>query len=129
MTEAPTLEVELLSQAIVLEGDDIVVAWRADNATHVELVPGGRQPAVGSLNLVAREHVRVQVTAFNAFGSETAVAPVVRVMPLPRIEQVVLPQLAGFVSTTFAGGPEQRIPAVPRFPSLLSLTSDPWSSR
>lgn len=96
----PALEVKLLSENLVLEGEDVVVAWRAPNATHVEVVPGGRRPASGSVTFPATEHVRVAVTAFNAFGSETVRAPVVRVMPLPRIERVVVPASAPLTAVT-----------------------------
>jgi hypothetical protein len=96
LRKPPTLEVKLFSDDCVLEGDDIVIAWRAGNATHVELAPGGRQPASGSITLVATAHVRVSVTAFNAFGTKTVTAPLVRVMPLPRIDRIVLPEFPGF---------------------------------
>lgn len=95
LSDPPTVEVVLLTDDIVLEGDDVVVAWRAENATHVELVPGGRQPASGSMRYIAKDHFRVTVTAHNAFGSDVAEAPVVRVIPLPRLERVVIPDFPG----------------------------------
>ncbi|MBJ7469807.1 MAG: phosphotransferase [Solirubrobacteraceae bacterium] len=91
VSEPPTIKVRLVGDDIVIEGDDVVIAWCADNALYVELDPGGRQPATGSMTFVAKEHFHVRVAAVNAFGSETVESPTVRVVPLPKIERVRLP--------------------------------------
>ncbi len=127
----PTLEVKLLSDDCVLEGDDIVIAWRAGNATHVELAPGGRQPATGSITLVATAHVRVSVTAINAFGTDTVHAPLVRVMPLPRIDRIVLPEFPGFsvagLSVARAAAPSRPAATAGPVPPRLVAVGPPAS--
>lgn len=123
----PTLEVKLLTDPIVLEGDDVSFAWHAENATHVEATPGGRHAATGSVSFVATAHVRIAVTAFNAFGSETVEVPTVRVVPLPRIDRIVIPTLPRVspAAPSLAASALARAQASLLFPAVPRFTAPP----
>jgi hypothetical protein len=105
----------------------------ATNATHVELDPGGQVAAKDSMSFVAKEHFRVRVTAFNAFGKTTVDVPVIRVVPLPKIEQVSIPasprisipqvSIAAHLQTADPGRPGY-LPAPPSLASIFSPSLD-----
>jgi serine/threonine protein kinase len=100
LREKPKLDDVRVDPPVVVEGGLVTVTWATRNATHVDLVPGGRRPANGSFALAVSAPLSVRVTAVNAFGRVGADAPVVRVVPLPRIERVPVPSFGDLAFST-----------------------------
>jgi len=89
--QPPKIEFISVDENVVIEGDCVVVTWRARNASFVEISPGGRQQARGCMSLMPAQTTRIAITAYNPYGSDTATGPAVRVVRLPRIEVVPVP--------------------------------------
>jgi molybdopterin/thiamine biosynthesis adenylyltransferase len=86
----PTILSVAVSDPLVAQGGTSTVSWRTRNATHVVLGDHGVHPPVGELTVAVRDSTVFTVSAANPFGVTTAISPVVRAVPIPRIREVSL---------------------------------------
>jgi hypothetical protein len=91
----PTVELLDVSERLVIEGSAVTVAWRASNATHVEIDSLGTHHASGSLTAIVEQTQLFSLRAVGPYGETVATSPVVRVTPLPRLEWIPIPEFPG----------------------------------
>ena len=134
LLEPPVIEQFSVSDEWVLEGSQIVVTWRVRNATHVELEPGGRQPIAGSTAILVSQPTVIALRAVNTSGSVREDSPVVRVVAMPRIDVIGIPEgpdLESALGLPFGGGLTQTVgvmtapAAAPSLQGLLPTADAP----
>jgi serine/threonine protein kinase len=87
-----------VDESLVFEGGIVELTWSVGNATHVELSPGpaGPQPPSGSAKVVVTSSTIFEIRAVNDYGDISDYGPVVRVLPIPRLEFVPVPTAPNF---------------------------------
>ncbi|MDX6623980.1 MAG: hypothetical protein QOE75_1912 [Solirubrobacterales bacterium] len=76
---------------LVVEGEEVVVSWVADNAEFVSSPELGTLPASGSTQIAVGRTATFNFRAVNRYGEDEARTEVVRAVPLPRLETIRLP--------------------------------------
>jgi hypothetical protein len=84
-----------LSSLLVLEGTEVTVNWRTDNAERVESPLLGRLDPNGEANVPVGAGTQVRLTAINRWGDVSWTSPVVQTVPLPRISAIPVPDFPG----------------------------------
>ena len=95
LREPPVIEFLTVDEDVVLEASRVSLSWRAANATHVEIGNLGTFPAEGSVSVVVERSTGYQLRAVNAYGQVEASSPVIRVVPLPKLDWIVVPDFPG----------------------------------
>lgn len=91
--EKPTWTSLTVTPPVVPEGSEVVIAWEAENADHVEHPTLGELPAKGEATVVAVRTGRHTLAAVNFYGRVERGTEVVRVVPLPQLRTI---PVAGF---------------------------------
>jgi molybdopterin/thiamine biosynthesis adenylyltransferase len=89
----PEIDFVRVSEPLVVESSTVTLSWRAANATHVVIDTLGTHPPEGSLEILITDTTAFRVNAVNPFGESTALSPVIRTMPLPRVREIALATL------------------------------------
>lgn len=157
--EPPVISRIAVSTTFALEGSDVRVEWATSQAEHVECVQlGGRVDISGEASLTVDRAVRPIFRAFNRWGATEQDGPLIRVVPLPRLEFVPVPTFPGlhvhseipmvphpFLEDPFPTAPNPdsffaanrqaprnqgpQLPSLPPLPDLLSIDLLPPSVR
>jgi molybdopterin/thiamine biosynthesis adenylyltransferase len=107
----PRIDSISVSESCIVSGDSVTLSWRASNATHIAVERFGIHPPVGELVAFLAETTAFQLRAVNPFGSVSARSQDVRVMTLPRIDEL---RLVAFPDTWQAGRIFDDRPTPPR---------------
>ncbi len=116
-----------VSDDLVVEGTEVVLSWASTDADYVESPVLGRLAPTGSIPVIVERSVSWGLVAVNRYGpSDVRSSPVVRVVPLPRIETLPIPCPPNLhLTASFAlQAPPRALPPqveVPRFPHAPSL--------
>lgn len=95
-----------VSSLLVLEGSGVTVSWETDNARAVESVLLGQLDPTGEAVVPIGGPTVISLTAVNRWGRTGWSSPVVRTVPLPRIEVIPVPEFPGFTMSLEAPWPE-----------------------
>lgn len=90
--EPPTFVSLEVDRDLVVEGEEVLVSWVADNAEFVNSAELGTLPASGSAQIAVGRTASFNFRAVNRYGEDEARTGVVRAVPLPRVETIRLPQ-------------------------------------
>jgi serine/threonine protein kinase len=105
LREPPVIEHVTVDQDFVVEGSVVLLSWSTRNASKVEITALGDQPSEGSMAIAVTATTVFTIRAFNAYGVAELSSPVVRVVTLPRLESIVVPEFPG-ITLNFVYPPE-----------------------
>jgi serine/threonine protein kinase len=117
----PIVEELTVEPDFVVEGTEVLVSWEIEQAERVECPQLGTPlPASGSRHVVVHESTSFAFTAINRYGQTRAFSPLVRTVPLPRLESIPLAAFPGFEFHTSIPMPPSPVQSDP-FPLAPSL--------
>jgi len=123
--QKPRFDSVEVAPLVAPEGTEVVIAWKAEGADHVEHPTLGRLSPEGEARIVVGKSTRYALTAVNYYGRVTRETEIVRAVPLPRLQTI---PLAGFpqleLRATIATGVPAR-PALPEAPRLVHAAGLP----
>lgn len=132
LREPPVIDRFELDDTYVLEGSEVTLSWLVRNAERVEIVGHGFQPASGELQLIPDRAAAFELRAEGPYGRRTERTPVVRVVPLPRIETLAVPALpeltrrvrTGLATSPSLGAVEFESPTARPVPRISAMRPD-----
>jgi serine/threonine protein kinase len=110
----------------VLEGSEVVAIWSVDNAEHVDCPQLGNLEPSGKAETTLYTSTKLTFTASNHWGSTTEHSPLVRVVQLPQIRTIPIPEFPGLELQTvipmppFPAAEENPFPVAPSLGRLAS---------
>ncbi len=104
--QPPRFMATRISSLLALEGSEVTVNWETDNARAVESALLGQLDPSGETTVPIGGPTVITLTAVNRWGRTPWSSPVVRTVPLPRIESVPVPDFPGFAMSVAAPWPE-----------------------
>lgn len=109
-----------IDPAVAPEGTEVVLTWESEGAEYVEHPALGRLEPSGEATMIAGASGRQQLTAVNYYGRTEKLTEPLRVVPLPRLTWIPLPDFPGLdLRARIAFGSASRPPGPTLPPRLM----------